>query len=302
MIHSITVTNYLGDSLTLTLSRPEESGFIVMSVTGLGPAKANINTTEISTNDGALYNSARVTSRNIVLSLRFLFDPTIEDVRQKSYKFFPIKREVTLVIETDNRRSRITGYVESNEPDIFSEEEGCEISIICPDPYFYDASSDMNTSFSGVEPLFEFPFSNESLTENLLEMSEIVDVPERVILYQGDAEIGVTISIKAIGDAGDITIYNITTEESMMISSSLIETLTGYAIKDKDEIIITTMTGNKSVTLLRDGIRTNILNCIDRNSDWFRLVKGENTFAYEATEGQNNLQMVIENEIAYEGV
>ena len=81
MIHSITVTNYLGDSLTLTLSRPEESGFIVMSVTGLGPAKANINTTEISTNDGALYNSARVTSRNIVLSLRFLFDPTIEDVR-----------------------------------------------------------------------------------------------------------------------------------------------------------------------------------------------------------------------------
>ena len=62
------------------------------------------------------------------------------------------------------------------------------------------------------------------------------------------------------------------------------------------------MTGNKSVKLLRDGIRTNILNCIDRNSDWFRLVKGENTFAYEATEGRNNLQMVIENEIAYEGV
>ncbi len=301
MIKSITVTNYLGDSITLELARPETSGFVVMSVSGLGPAKANINTTDISTNDGALYNSARVTSRNIVLSLRFLFDPTIEDVRQRSYKYFPIKRKVTLVIETDNRISRTEGYVESNEPDIFSQEEGCEISIICPDPFLYDANSTMITSFSAIEPMFEFPFCNDSLYTNLLIMSEIRDVVDRVIQYEGDAEIGVTIRLRARGDAGDVTIYNVSTEESMTVSSSLIETLTGEGIKERDEIIITTVTGNKSVTLIRDGIMTNILNCINRDADWFHLVKGPNTFAYTATEGRNNLEMVIENEIAYEG-
>lgn len=45
MIKSITVTNYLGDSIKLELARPEESGFVVKSVTGLGPGSANINTT-----------------------------------------------------------------------------------------------------------------------------------------------------------------------------------------------------------------------------------------------------------------
>lgn len=49
MIRAITVTNYLGDSIKLDLARPEQSGFVVTSVTGLGSGKANINMTEIKT-------------------------------------------------------------------------------------------------------------------------------------------------------------------------------------------------------------------------------------------------------------
>ena len=132
MIQSITVTNYLGEQLKLELTRPELSGFIVMSVTGLGPVKANINTTETATNDGSQFNSARTDSRNIVISLRYLPNPTIEDTRQLSYKFFPVKKKLTLLIETDNRSLEIDGYVESNEPDIFSQEEGADILMVKP--------------------------------------------------------------------------------------------------------------------------------------------------------------------------
>ena len=41
-----------------------------------------------------------------------------------------------------------------------------------PNPFFYSAGEDgVNTTiFYGVEPLFEFPFSNESLYECLLEL------------------------------------------------------------------------------------------------------------------------------------
>ena len=165
MIKSITVTNYLGDSIKLELARPEESGFIVTSVTGLGAGKANINMTEVATNNGGLFNSSRLPSRNIVISLKFMFKETIEDMRQLSYKYFPIKKKLTLLVETDNRLAEIDGYVETNEPDIFSKEEGSDISIVCPNPFFYSAGEDgkNTTIFFGVEPMFEFPFSNESL-------------------------------------------------------------------------------------------------------------------------------------------
>lgn len=302
MIHSITVTNYLGDSIKLTLTKPEESGFIIEKVTGLGPGKANINTSEVSTNDGAFYNSARVPSRNIVISVRYLFKETIEEARQTSYKYFPLKRKVTLLIETDNRIAEIEGYVESNDPDIFSSEEGSDISIICPNPFFYDAYTKTVTSFSGIEPTFEFPFSNESLTDPLLEFSVIQDVTDRVIEYRGDQETGVTIMIRAQGEAGDITIYNVDTAETMYVYNNLIESLTGSGIVAGDEIVICTIKGQKSAKLIREGITTNILNCINRDADWFQLAKGPNTFAYDAATGRNNLRVEIENRIIYEGI
>lgn len=302
MIHSITVTNYRGDSLKMELTRPQDSGFIIEKVTGLGPGKANINTSEVSTNDGAIYNSARVPSRNIVISVKYLFKETIEEARQTSYKYFPLKRKVTLLIETDNRMAEIEGYVESNDPDIFSQEEGSDISIICPNPFFYDALSTTETSFSGIAPAFEFPFSNESLTEPLLEFSVIEDVTDRVIDYKGDQEIGVTISIQARGEAGDITIYNVDTAETMMVYNNLIQSLTGSGITDGDEIVICTVRGQKSAKLIREGKTTNILNCINRDADWFQLAKGPNTFAYDAVTGRNNLRVVITNRIIYEGI
>lgn len=301
MIKSITVTNYRGDSLKLVLEKPEESGFIVESITGLGPAKATINSTEVSTNDGSLFNSSRVTSRNIVISLRFLWKETIEDVRQLSYKYFPVKRKLTLLIETDNRTSEIEGYVESNEPNIFSKEEGTDISIVCPYPYFYSVSNRV-TSFAGIEPAFEFPFSNESLTDPLLEFSTIRKNPDRDIVYTGDAETGITISIRAYGAASNISIYNVTAQEIMKIDTSKIEAITGSGIVEGDEIVICTVKGSKFAVLVREGKTTNILNAIARDSAWFQIAKGTNVFMYVAEMGQNNLQLEIQNKVLYEGV
>ena len=290
MIRAVTVTNYLGESKRFELAFPEESGFAVQSISGLGPSKADINTTEISTNDGSLYNSARVNSRNIVMSLKLMFNP--------------IKKKVTLLIETDNRICETYGYVESNEPDIFSSDETTQISIVCPDPYFYSAGPDgtNTTIFYGVEPLFEFAFSNESLTESLIEFGEIKNETEQTVYYSGDAEIGVVITIHAIGNVRNITIYNTGTREVMRIDTDKLEQLTGSGMVAGDEIIISTIKGDKSITLLRNGIYTNILNCLDKDSDWFQLSKGDNIFAYVVEEGTTNVQFKIENRTAFEGV
>lgn len=60
MIKSVTVVNHLGESLKLDLASPEKSGFIVKSIEGLGPVKATVNATKMSTTDGALYFDERV--------------------------------------------------------------------------------------------------------------------------------------------------------------------------------------------------------------------------------------------------
>lgn len=304
MIHSITVTNYLGESIKLDLKQPGLSGFVVKSITGLSSGKATINMTEVATSDGAYYNSARLSSRNIVISLQYLWNPTIENMRHLSYKYFPIKKKVTLLFETDTRLAQIEGYVESNEADIFTKEEGSDISIICPNPFFYSAGEHgtQTTVFSGVEPMFEFPFGNESLTQPLLQMGSIQNRTSASIFYDGDAEIGVKISIYALGTASNITIYNSATRQSMVINTDKIASITGSGIILGDEITISTVKERKSITLLRDGTTTNILNCLDKNTDWFYLVKGENIFVYEAETGANNLQFRIENQTIYEGV
>jgi hypothetical protein len=221
MIKSVTVTNHLGDSLVLELARPELSGFLVQGIDGLGPVKASINTTKMANADGSSYNSAYLDQRDITFQLLFYTDgsESIEDIRHRSYKYFPLKKQVTIRVETDKRISETTGYVESNEPNIFSKAEGCTIVVACPDPYFYSVKNN-ETIFSGIEPAFEFPFMNDSPSEALLEMSTVKNKKEANIFNAGDSDVGLTMSIHATGDATNVTIYNLDTREAMSLNTS----------------------------------------------------------------------------------
>lgn len=305
MIKSITVKNYLNKEIKLELARPEKSGLIVTSIDGLGPAKATINVTDISTGDGGVFNSSRLDKRNIVLKLYFLqsTSESIEDIRQKTYVYFPIKKKVQLTIVTDNHTTVTEGYVESNEPNIFSSNESCQISIICPDPFFYSPVNE-TTSFSGIKSLFRFPFSNNSVTKPLLEMGELQNRTEQVIVYDGNSEIGMTIYIHSLGEAENVTILNVITGEKMKLNTTKLASIMGTTtgIIAGDTITISTIRGHKSITLLREGVTTNILNCLERCSKWFTLVKGDNIFSYDAEIGASNLQFYIENRVAYDGV
>lgn len=302
MIQSLTVTNYLGESLTIPMKNSESTGFILHDMTGLGPPTASVNTSKVATKDGSKYNSARAEERNIVLPMYFTPIPTIEDARHRSYKYFPLKKPVILAFKTDNRECQIVGYVETNEPDICSDREGCQVSIICPNPYF-SSIYDTVTSFSGVEAAFEFPFSNEDTSNPHIEFGKIVVKAENLVRYEGDAESGVQIRIAASATVKNITIYNVDTRGTMHIYHDKLVALTGSGIVKGDEIIITTDKGSRSVTLLRNGKSTNILNAIDpRNDEWFSLTKGDNIFAYTADEGSDYLMFVVDHTTLYEGI
>ena len=301
---SVTVTNYLGESLKLEMRRPETSGFYIKKIDGLGPSKANINVTERATVDGGQYSSAHANSRNIVMYLGFVFAHGVENVRHKSYKYFPLKKRVKLVFETDTRICETYGYVESNEPDIFSSDESTQISIICPDPYFYSTVEDWGDAFSAVEPLFEFPFSNESLSDPIIEFGYVAGDTANFtnVIYKGEVEVGVNILIHAVGGASNVAIYNELTREFIKIDTSKLKASTGYEILTGDDITICTVKGQKSATLFRNGKSINILNCLDKQSSWLQLSSGDNAFIYDAETGLNNLQFRFEFRTAYEGV
>ena len=280
---------------------PEKSGFLIRKIDGLNPAKADINTTAFMSSDGSLYNSARINTRNIVMNLVLLPNPTIEDTRQLLYKYFPIKKPIRFSITTDNRVAEAIGYVESNLAEIFSSQESTAISIVCPNPYFFSEES-IVTTFSGNSPSFTFPFSNNSLTSKLLVLGSITNSTSETVYYTGDSEIGVTINIHAIGNATNLVIHNVTTRESMKIDTTRLTTMTGYGIIAGDDIMISTSKGEKLILLVRGGVGINILNCLDKNVDWFHLIKGDNIFAYTCDSGTENLQFIISNQIVYEGI
>ena len=314
MIKKVIITNYLGESIEFELTNPYKTGIYVSSITGLGPGKASINTTDIATDDGSIFNSARSEQRNIVMELGFMQVPgiteTIEDARQLTYKFFPKKKPLRFYILTDNRELEIYGYTESNEPDIFSKDEKTQISIICPDPLFYSAGEGgtHTTVFNGVEYVYLAIKDEWKLLGRhmyflpVIEMGSIEILKERTIYYDGDTETGVIIKIHAIGNAEHIVIYNTGTRERMNLDTDKLTALMGQGLTAGDEITISTVKGNKYITLLRNGREYNILNIMDKNADWFQLAKGFNIFTYTAVYGSSNLQFKILNQVAFEGV
>lgn len=300
MIKSITVVNHRSEQITLTLRSPEESGFFIRKIDGIGAPLGTINTSAYATIDGSRFISSRSNQRNIVFNLGFLEKPTIEATRIASYKYFPVKQQVTLYFETDSKTVMTTGLVESNEPDIFSKDSGAVISIICPDPYFYSPGNNI-VNFSNLEKLFHFPYSNEDLTIPLTYFGDVTVEAQQEIDYIGEVPVGFLITINATGAAGDVTIFNLDTREEMVIDNAIITSMTGSGIVSGDEIRISTIRGQKSALLIRGGNTINILNAVI-GSDWFALAVGSNSFYYTSSFGSGSLIFKIDYQTVYEGI
>lgn len=197
MLKKVVITNCFGECMEYAIDGVQAenpSGLIITSIDGLGPVKADINMMGLATTDGQLYNSAKLSGRNIVIKALFTHASSIEEARLLSYKYFPIKKKIKFHIETDNRIGEIEGYVESNEPDIFSERSGCQISILCENAYF--DGGEVKYVFGENIPQFKFAFGNESLDERLIKMSEYAtEKNTRTLIYDGDADTGIEMNL-----------------------------------------------------------------------------------------------------------
>lgn len=316
MLNSVTVTNFRDDSVDIELFHPEKSGFLITSIDGISFSEADINTMDVATIDGSQYVSSKMKSRSITMNLVFVGEDSVETLRHKCYKYFPSKKKVRLQFNTDTRSAWIEGYVESNKTEIFSENESTAITIICPDP-FLRVDNEQAIIRGEIDPLFEFPFSNESLDEKLIEFGSIGINVEKTIAYSGESDTaGILISLEFLSwFSGDIAIYNTTTYDYgdntgfMKLSASKIKSLTNNKYDTRTSSIvgcrieISSVIGNKYIKLISPTLTEeyNILGALDRDvSSWLYLVPGDNVFVFNAT--YESVVMTITYDTLYGGV
>lgn len=278
------VENFRGEKLQLT----QNPDYQLISVDGLNPPKANINTATNATFDGSVYKSSKVNQRNIVL--RVVIERHIEENRIELYKYFPTKKNVVLSVQNGTRDVFILGYVESFEINQFDQKQMAQISVICPKSYF-SASEETVSDMSSVVGLFEFPFYSN--IGDGFEFSEIVLEQETNIFNAGDVATGMVIQFHAVGDVSNPVFYNVYTAEKIQVNIDLAE---------GDILTVNTNKGEKSVMLLSGGVLTNELNNLDLSSVWLQLEPGDNIFLYTADSGATDCECYVSYNLLYEGV
>lgn len=275
-MYTAKIENRAGNVYVLTGA---EAVYQVVDISGLNPPQATINLTPISGIDGALFNSSRLETRNIVLMIKINGD--VEVNRQNLYNYFVTKEWCRFYYSNGRRNVYIDGRVESVECGLFTNAEMAQISIICPQPYF-KAVDQMVVDISNTLAQFTFPFSIEYDEPEVFSSLESARVTN---LYNDSAsETGCLIDIDFIDAVNKLEIKNVETGESLILQ---------YTFLANDSVLIDTQIGQKSVKLTRNGVQSNLFAAVQKGSTFFQLRAGDNFFGYLADDGASDNDVLI---------
>lgn len=277
----LSVKNISGDVLRLT----RNNNYAITGVNGLTPVAANINTSTAGINDGVVYNSARLSYRNIVITL--CFARNVETSRIKLYDYFQTKQFCRLYFSNGSRDVYIDGYVETFECDLFTMTETAQISIICPKPYFKNVTETVNSGAT-VSAAFEFPTAFNDVVFSTETAGTTVTIPNN-----GDVSAGMDIEINFTGSVSAPVIRNAATGEYFRLNRNFVS---------GDKVTVNTRSGEKSVILTRFGVEFNIINALDAGASWLQLQRGNNTLLLGANSGSTALSVTFKHYDLFAGV
>lgn len=276
MMYEAKIENSGGEILSLT---GNENRWQLFDISGLDPPKATVNLTNLAGMDGALFNSAKVSTRNLVISLKITGD--IEANRLELYRFFRPKHQCVFYFKNKRRDVKIEGVVESVECTQFTNKEIMQASILCPASYFQDIEeiiADMSDSSAG----FVFPFSID--INEPIPFSEYTIGKQTSVINTSETDVGVLFEVFFLAAANKIVIVNVGTGETMEAN---------YSFLPGDTLKISTGTGNKKVTLVRGGVARNLFLTLSDDSVFLQLEPGNNTFSYLVDDGTNDQNATV---------
>lgn len=144
-----------------------QTRFPISFVDGLGPVKAEISSSPYSNLDEDHFQSSRVGTRNIVLTLELVpsyhsgEDP--EDLRSELYGYLSPKSRVDLEFHTTKGVRHISGVVEAFESPLFVQVPAVQVSILCHNPFF--TSGEIKTFSTTVPYGTNFDVVNEGTAD-----------------------------------------------------------------------------------------------------------------------------------------
>lgn len=114
------------------------------------------------------------------------------------------------------------------------------------------------------------------------------------VANNGGIETGLIFELYAKQGVSNPKIFNYMTSEYIGLN---------FDMQAGDLITINTMQGQKSITLLRNAVETNIFNSLQKGSTWLQLASNGSVFVYEVSSGSlENLEVDIQHNDLFEGV
>lgn len=273
---TLKIENAKGSVLELTHN---EENYQVADITGLNPPNANINTSNYANGDGSSFNSSRIPNREIVITIYINGD--IQKNRLELYKYFRNKELCKIYFEDDERNVFIEGYVQAFEVPRFVQKQVAQISILCPNPYFKDIDTIVQSISKSIKR-FTFPFSiniDKPIAFSTIELEKITNV-----INDSESETGLIINVLFMGTVNKLEIRNIDTGKNFIID---------YEFMKNDKLVINCNRGSKSVILTREAVEYNLIPYVRKGATFFQLGIGDNKFSFLADEGANDMLVDI---------
>ena len=106
----------------------------------------------------------------------------------------------------------------------------------------------------------------------------------QVLTYKGDVPYGITATVEIFGSISGLIIYNIDTRGSIKFDDNKIRAVTGAGLQAGDVINFSTIDGNKYIILHRGVHSYSLLNCVNKNLEWFKMNVGDNLFSFTCSD------------------
>lgn len=277
--------NAAGDQLTFGQNSP----FTVTEIQGLNPPSSTINTSQIALMDGAKFNSSKMNMRT--LNIAFAIEYEAAKNRIEVFKVLKSKQYAKMQYIGQYRQVYIEGYIESIDITYFEMKQIVTCAIVCPSSYFKEAQEMVN-ELQTIISAFHFPFA--STAEPQLVFSYINNDLGITIENDGDVECGMVIELYAREAVSNPKIFNYVTQDFIGLNIDM---------QQADLITIDTRQGQKTATLLRNGVETNVFNNVIQGSTWLQLSANGDTFVYEVGTGSEaDLDVTFRHNNLFEGV
>lgn len=287
------------DNLILVFDSVHSPGILIESADGIYSFEADVSTSPYSQTHGSKYKTTRVPQRNIVINGKIFVDkdtPSFHDNRQLIYKVFrPGSKGVFTYYETNEENRLADYYVESVTIDQEWHLGDFQISLICPDPFFY-GTEDITVNLASWTSGWTFPHNFIASGEPMGERS--ATMIKELQNKNGVSGIGLKITMSCTGDVLNPYIYMYETGERITIGTEDMP----FTLSSGQVITIDTTTGEKSITMTQQGIEASVIAYLDPASAFFQLDAGINTIGYNAESGAENLMVKVQYRMRYLGV